>query len=112
MPPATLTLPQHTAGDTWAGFSFGPVTPAPAYPAASAAVVFRTPAVLGKSVVYTIGTTPGSKGVLTINNASSYTITAPKQNLPLGPGEYVCRLQTVDSQGTKTSYLDMYLTVV
>lgn len=111
MSPAKVTLPGFTSGDTWNGFTFGPVSPSPAYAVVSATLTFKNVASPGASAAYVAGTAPGSKGTLVINNAASYVISAPKQQLPLKPGDYVGRLQTVDSHGTKKSYVDIYLSV-
>ena len=112
MAPAKVTIPEHVAGDTWKGFTFGPVTPTPAYPVASATLTFRNVDHPGTSAAYILGTpSTGSKGVMTISNANTYLIEVPRQSLPLKPGDYVGRLQTVDSQGTKVSYLDIVVTI-
>ena len=116
MTPANIPFDNLVAGNQWLGVQLiGPVLingVSPSTALASVRMAFRkapddiTPA-------YVLATTPqAGQGSITINNASTWSVTIPEQPLPLAPGNWVWAIQFVDTLGTISTLFEGSLTVL
>lgn len=108
-PPEQFDLPSFVTGDTWDGIGLiGPVTINNAAPAAQlvlARIHFRK-AFKDISAAYILSTAPSSgQGSITLVSASLWTLTVPRQALPLKAGTWKWDLELVDADAVKKTYV-------
>lgn len=116
MTPASYTLPAHLEGDIWEGLLIGPVTingTAPAVALASARIHFRkAPTDLQPAYVLSTAPTAG-QGSLTLLDAATWLVRAPRQPLPLKPWKkWRWEVEFVDANANVYSYVNGTLQVL
>ena len=100
--PAKITLDPHTRGDKWlGGLHFGPVEingEPPENPLVSARLQFRDQRT--DALGYELSTTPAvGNGIIVIEDAATWELDAPEQDLPLAVGVWAWDIEITDSAG-------------
>lgn len=100
--PAIIQLPPHTRSDKWlAGIHFGPVLideAPPEYAISSARLQFRDPRT--DTLGYELNTAPAvGQGTIIIEDAATWELDIPKQDLPLAAGFWAWDLEITNTAG-------------
>ena len=110
---AHITLPSIVRGDTWDGLTITGVTidgEAPSTELASVLIHFRTARTATGDAAHILSSADEEE--LVIDDAATWTVTAPAQSLPLTAGKWYFDVQFTDDAGAVRTYLDGTLTII